>query len=121
MIPVIDKKETGINIRLTMDRLDMSVRDLQQHLGLSSLQSIYHWLNGICLPTVDNLYALSDLFNTTIDDLICGSRISAHAQVPSGTGNSIPSAAHRFYGVWWQQIPLSALGLHRAGVYKKIS
>lgn len=33
-----------------------------------------HWMNGISLLTVDNLYALSYLFQVLIDDLLCGNR-----------------------------------------------
>lgn len=74
MYPVIDKRETGINIRRIMDHHKLTVKDVQQFLGLGSAQSIYHWLNGISLPTIDNLYALSELFQMPMDDLICGNR-----------------------------------------------
>ena len=72
--PVIDMIKTGQNIKCIMKMKDISVKDIQSFLGLSSPQSIYHWLNGKNLPTVDNLYALSDLFMMPIDRLICGSR-----------------------------------------------
>lgn len=74
MLPVIDKKKTGINLRLIMDERDFTVKDVQKYLGLGSVQSVYHWLNGISLPTVDNLYALSYLFQVPVDDLLCGNR-----------------------------------------------
>ena len=74
MVPLIDKKKTGINLRLKMDEHGFTVKDIQEYLGLGSVQSIYHWLNGISMPTVDNLYALSCLFQVAVDDLICGNR-----------------------------------------------
>lgn len=74
MYPVIDKKETGINIRRHMKKNNISVKCLQKYLGIGSVQSIYHWLKGISLPTLDNLYALSELFQVPIDDIICGTR-----------------------------------------------
>lgn len=74
MLPVIDKKKTGINLRLMMDERGLTVKDVQQYLKLGSVQSVYHWLNGISLPTVDNLYALSYLFQVPVDDMICGNR-----------------------------------------------
>ena len=77
MYPVIDKRETGINLRKIMDHHKLTIKDVQQFLGLGSAQSIYHWLNGISLPTIDNLYALSELFQIPMDDLICGSRTMA--------------------------------------------
>ena len=74
MLPIIDKKKTGINLRLLMDKRGFTVKDVQQYLKLGSVQSIYHWLNGISLPTLDNLYALSYLFQVPIDDMVCGNR-----------------------------------------------
>ena len=31
-------------------------------------------MNGSSLPTVDNLYALSELFQLPVDELLCGNR-----------------------------------------------
>ena len=74
MIPELNKRETGIQLRRIMDKHGISVKDVQHYLGLGSVQSVYHWLNGISMPTVDNLYALSELFQVPIDDIICGTR-----------------------------------------------
>ena len=74
MFPIIDKKRTGIHLRRIMDERGLSVKDVQQYLGLGSIQSIYHWLNGLSMPTIDNLYALSELFQLPVDDMLCGSR-----------------------------------------------
>ena len=71
MLPVIDKKKTGINLRRIMDERGLTVKDVQQYLGLGSVQSV---LNGLSMPTVDNLYALSYLFQVPVDDMICGNR-----------------------------------------------
>lgn len=46
MIPAINKRETGWNIRILMDKYNLTVKDVQEYLGLGSQQSIYHWLNG---------------------------------------------------------------------------
>lgn len=73
MFPIIDKKRTGIHLRRIMDERGLSVKDVQQYLGLGSIQSIYHWLNGLSMPTIDNLYALSELFQLPVDDMLCGS------------------------------------------------
>lgn len=59
--PVIDMKRTGENIKRIMMIHGMSVKDIQEFLELSTPQSIYHWFDGRNLPTLDNLYALSDL------------------------------------------------------------
>lgn len=74
MIPVISKRETGWNIRILMDKYNLTVKDVQEYLGLGSQQSIYHWLNGISMPTIDNLYALSSLFCVSMDDIVRGNK-----------------------------------------------
>lgn len=74
MVPVIDKRKTGVRLRQLMDERGLSVKDVQQYLGLGSVQSVYHWLNGSSLPNVDNLYILSALFQMPVDDMICGNR-----------------------------------------------
>ena len=74
MFPKVDARKTGINLKKLMDRRGLTVKDVQKYLGLSTVQSIYHWLNGRCLPSVDNLYAMSELFQVPMDDLVCGNR-----------------------------------------------
>ena len=74
MYPIIDKKATGNRIKRIMDCQNISVKELKDYLGLSCVQSIYHWLDGTCLPTLDNLYAMSQLFGTSIDAMVCGNR-----------------------------------------------
>lgn len=74
MYPVINKRETGIQLRRIMDKKNLSVKDVQQFLGLGSVQSVYHWLSGKSMPTIDNLYALSELFQMSIDDMVCGNK-----------------------------------------------
>lgn len=74
MYPTIDTKATGIRIRQLMDERRLTVKDIRRYLNLASVQSIYHWLNGQSMPTIDNLYALSALFETSMDSMIVGSR-----------------------------------------------
>jgi len=74
MYPIIDKKATGNRIKRIMDCQNISVKELKDYLGLSCVQSVYHWLDGTCLPTLDNLYAMSQLFGITVDAMLCGSR-----------------------------------------------
>ena len=79
MFPIIDRKRTGIRLRRIMDERGLSVKDVRQYLELGSVQSVYHWLNGLSMPTIDNLYALSELFQMPIDDLVCGNRDNVFA------------------------------------------
>ncbi len=78
--PVIDIKRTGQNIKHIMQMRGMTVKDIQAFLELSTPQSIYHWFDGRNLPTLDNLYALSELFCLPIDTLIKGNREFKYGQ-----------------------------------------
>ena len=72
--PVIDMRATGQNIRRLMLINGLTVNDIKDALGLTAPQSIYHWLDGRSLPTIDNMYALSKLFSIPIDSIIIGDR-----------------------------------------------
>lgn len=74
MFPLIDKQKTGMNLRRIMDKQGITAKNVQEYLGLGCVQSIYRWFNGQSMPTIDNLYALSELLSVPIDKLVCGSR-----------------------------------------------
>ena len=40
------------------------------YFGFEGPQAIYKWQWGQCLPSIDNLFALSKLFNTSIDEIL---------------------------------------------------
>ena len=66
MIPVIDKEKTGNQIRRMMDLRGLSVQDVKTYLSLGCVQSVYHWLDGQSLPTLDNLYGLITLLRLPV-------------------------------------------------------
>lgn len=70
MYPTIDKVKTGIRLRELLKRKGITVKQVQKYLGLSCVQSVYHWLDGTTLPTLDNLYALSQLLGVSMDFMI---------------------------------------------------
>lgn len=74
MFPLINKRETGVNLRRIMDMRGITPKDVQEYLGLGCVQSVYRWLDGINMPTIDNLYALSELFQVPIDTIVRGNR-----------------------------------------------
>lgn len=76
MFPLINKRETGINLRRIMDERGVTAKEVQQYLELGCVQSVYRWLDGINMPTIDNLYALSELLQVPIDTIVCGNRAS---------------------------------------------
>ncbi len=72
--PTIDKVKTGKRIRSIMNSLGLTVIDVQKYMGFSTQQAVYHWLNGRSIPSLDNMYALSELFKVPVDQIICGNR-----------------------------------------------
>ena len=74
MFPLINKRETGINLRRIMDMRGITPKDVQEYLGLGCVQSVYRWTDGVNMPTIDNLYALSELFQVPIDAIVRGNR-----------------------------------------------
>ena len=94
MFPIINKRETGINLRRIMDKRGLTAKDVQQYLGLGCVQSVYRWLDGISMPTIDNLYALSELFQLPIDAIVCGNRAPV---VPAINITMLDSQERRLY------------------------
>ena len=72
--PTINLKETGINLHRIMDKRGIAPKDIKEFLNLGSIQTVYNWFNGLNMPTVDNLYALSELFQVPIDAIVRGNR-----------------------------------------------
>ena len=72
MFPTINVKETGANLRRIMDKQGITAKDVQEYLNLASVQSVYYWWNGTNMPTIDNLYALSQLLRVPIDAIVRG-------------------------------------------------
>ena len=72
--PVLDIYRTGQKIKQIMQKKGITVKEVQQYLGLETPQSIYHWFNGRNMPTIDNLYALSELFAVPVDAMLSGNR-----------------------------------------------
>ena len=68
--PVINLKSTGSNIESCRREAGLSVRDLQDYFGFEYPQAIYKWQHGECLPTVDNLLALSRILEVKMEDLL---------------------------------------------------
>lgn len=72
--PVIDVVATGARIKELRKKKNLRVEDISRYMGFESEQAIYKWQRGDSLPTVDNLYALSKLFEIPIDDILVGIR-----------------------------------------------
>ena len=70
IFPTINLIKTGENILALRRRKGLSVRALQQMLGFATPQAIYKWQQGVTLPSVDNLVALSSILGVPIDAIL---------------------------------------------------
>ena len=73
--PVIDLPATGRRIQQLREKAGVTVRELQTYFGFEYPQAIYKWQHGECLPSVDNLLALSRVLRVPMEDLlVCDDR-----------------------------------------------
>ncbi len=68
--PVLDMVATGARIKELRKAHHLTVEQIADYMGFDTGQAVYKWQRGESLPTVDNLFALSKLFQTTIDDIL---------------------------------------------------
>ena len=68
--PSIDRLGTGRAIHLARLSHNTSVEALQEYLQLTSPRVIYQWQKGICLPSLDHFYAISELWDLSINSMI---------------------------------------------------
>ena len=80
--PVIDLAQTGKNILRLRKAKGLSVKDLQKFFGFDEPQAIYKWQKGKSLPTVDNLFALSLILQTPMNEIIVQRGHSACTECP---------------------------------------
>ena len=66
----IDLILTGRLLSLRIRRAGLTVKLVQKALGLECPQSIYRWLSGQALPSVENLYLLHQLLECSMDELL---------------------------------------------------
>ena len=76
MFPEIDKEKTGERIRFLMELRGLTVKDVCKALSLGCVQAVYKWMDGVNLPSLDNIYCLSALFQVPIDAMVCGKETS---------------------------------------------
>ena len=74
MRPEIDYVKTGNRLKFLMNMCELTPKAIQEYIGLSCVQTIYHWISGISIPKLEHLYMLSALFNTEMDMMVCGNR-----------------------------------------------
>jgi len=69
-IPRIDVIRTGENISRFRKEKGYSVKEVQEVLGFNTPQAIFKWQRGECLPTVDNLVILAEIFGVQLNEIL---------------------------------------------------
>lgn len=62
----------GANLRKVRKQKGFSVHDVKECLGLASVQSVYKWEQGKCMPQADNLLKLMEFYGVGAPELLEG-------------------------------------------------
>lgn len=68
--PVIDLKNTGLQIKSLRKLNGFTVKDIQDIFGFEYPQAVYAWEQGKNVPTIDNLLVLARLYEVSVENLI---------------------------------------------------
>lgn len=66
----LDVKSSGQKLHAAIRKSGYSVRDIQKMLSLACPNSVYRWINGHTMPSIENLFRLSRILNTSMENLI---------------------------------------------------
>lgn len=69
-MPIINMEATGSNIKSLIKAKGLTVKEIQKILGFNNPQSIFKWMRGETLPTLDNLVILAYALGVSIDSII---------------------------------------------------
>jgi len=70
----INMKETGNNISRMRKEKGITIRQIQEEMGFNTPQAIYKWQAGATLPSLENLVVLTEMFETTIAEIVVVSK-----------------------------------------------
>ena len=73
----IDCVQTGRKLAELMKLRSVDVRNFANTLGVSN-QAVYKWLNGKALPSLENLFQISRMFNVSMDDIVVGAESTSY-------------------------------------------
>lgn len=76
--PIINSVAVGANLKIYRKASKLTVNEVMSFLGIERTATLYEWESGKYIPGIDNLYALSRLYNTTIDSILCSEEDAVH-------------------------------------------
>ena len=68
--PMINLTGTGKKIKEAVKESGYTTTEIMGYMGMRHTKSIYAWYRGECLPTLENISALSVLLGVSINELI---------------------------------------------------
>ena len=66
----IQQQATGNRIRELLKENGYTVKDIQEAMGFENPQTVYKWISGRSLPSIDNFLILSKVLHTSIEDIL---------------------------------------------------
>ena len=87
--PYFDLVASGRKMRSIRRSRNISVEQVRRYMGFESVQSIYKWERGECLPQADTLIALSLLYQVNPIELLEEDAKASSSQFPGKLGSLI--------------------------------
>lgn len=69
-LPYVDLVATGQRIKKLRKERNLRVEDISEYLGFTTGQAVYKWQKGACLPDINNLLALSQILEVSMEDIL---------------------------------------------------
>lgn len=69
-MPTVNMTATGSNIKAMIKASGLKISEIQNIYGFNTPQSIFKWMRGEMLPSLDNLVILAHILDVTIDEII---------------------------------------------------
>ena len=70
----VNMSATGANIKNMMKVRNIKVKEVQAVCGFGTPQAIFKWMRGDCMPSIDNMIIIADMFGCKMDDIVVVNR-----------------------------------------------
>lgn len=71
--PKYDAKWIGRNLKRLRIAKKLTVDEVRRYLGVGSVQAVYKYEEGKSYPPTDTMFALMQLYEADLYDILCGS------------------------------------------------
>lgn len=68
--PEYDMRKTGENLKRLRRRCGYTADEVREYVGIGTVQAVYKWERGDCFPTLDNFFALAELYRVDPMDIL---------------------------------------------------